>query len=79
MEDPQKSQINVQVDVDVMLLKEGVQVTIYSGDEDEEGTEVLLSLDDLVKEVIENASRDENEAVANNLIEASKDILCNLT
>lgn len=79
MEDPAKSLINVPVDIDVLLLKEGVQVTIYSSDDDEDGTEVLISLDDLVKEVIENASPDENEAIAHNLIEASKDILCNLT
>jgi hypothetical protein len=79
MQEPQKNLINVQVDVDVLLLKEGIQVTIYSSADDEEGTDVLISLDDLVKEVIENASPDENEAIAHNLIEASKDILCNLT
>lgn len=79
MQTPQKSHINVEVDVDVLLLKEGIQVTIYPNEEDEEGMEVLVSLDDLVKEVIENASADENEAIAHNLIEASKDILCNLT
>lgn len=79
MQTPQKSHINVEVDVDVLLLREGIQVTIYPNEEDEEGIEVLVSLDDLVKEVIENASADENETIAHNLIEASKDILCNLT
>ena len=79
MQTPQKNQLNVDVDIDVLLLKEGIQVTIYPNEEDEEGVEVLVSLDDLVKEVIENASADENETIAYNLIEASKDILCNLT
>lgn len=79
MQTPQKNQLNVEVDIDVLLLKEGIQVTIYPNEEDEEGVEVLVSLDDLVKEVIENASADENETIAYNLIEASKDILCNLT
>lgn len=69
--------VSNDIEVDVMLLDNRVQVTLYTSDEDD-GVDVNVTLDELVKEVITHASSKDAEVIANGLAEAAKEIFCNI-
>lgn len=71
--------VELSLDISAQLHEDGVSITIYLSEEDNEVEEMQLSYDELLKELLENVDdRAYLEKVAKNLAEMSKDIFCKI-
>lgn len=71
--------VELSLDLSAQLHEDGVSITVYLSEEDNEVQEMQLSYDELLKELLENVDdRAYLEKVAKNLAEMSKDIFCKI-
>lgn len=71
--------VELSLDLSAQLHEDGVSITVYLSEEDNEVQEMQLSYDELLQELLENVDdRAYLEKVAKNLAEMSKDIFCKI-
>lgn len=71
--------VELNLDLSAQLHEEGVSITVYLSEEDNEVQEMQLSYDELLQELLENVDdKAYLEKVAKNLAEMSKDIFCKI-
>jgi len=83
------AQLNFKIDVHAFLDEEGVGVSIYFGEDDDEGVSTVISFSDLIDDIVDNCVVDGRirnkedkkyvEAVAKQLADMSKDLFCYVT
>lgn len=71
--------VELSLDLSAQLHEDGVSITVYLSEEDNEVQEMQLSYDELLQELLENVDdKAYLEKVAKNLAEMSKDIFCKI-